>query len=352
MLTFNSSNSKFTIQLAGDTAVSPYAGAMFARSKTMLRLQRLDVETMSIFAVFVTGSGETMYYSDTDGVLEVPLRDDIASAIKNGLPGVIVRVRLYDLTTTLLDDWTDNFAVYDGISYADALAPTEKNVSEWASALRKSVILPPNVMLNPAKGVGIIAESNFGTSGTLNDRVWSEVGGGVSSTITPIGARNSGIPILPSSDELVIAEQVGFPPLTHKWRLDKPDDCADLVLCRWTSLTGTVRQHYLPIVSYVNGTDKSVSLVTVGDGYDVRRNAYKSIRCRLTGLTAYGVWYYSDILQANDLHAIVNLTGNLEDEMASVQTCAFADADGMETPEGNGFFSFEIEIKMRHYDTI
>ena len=114
-----------------------------------------------------------------------------------------------------------------------------------------------------------------------------------------------------------------------------------------------MRQHYFPIVSYIKGTDKAVSIVSDGDGYLVDKNQYNAVRCRLAGLTNYGYWYYMDLLQATDAHAVIQPTFlSFDDEMASEQTAVFIEADEMETPEGVGFFDFEFTIKLRHYGTL
>ena len=137
-----------------------------------------------------------------------------------------------------------------------------------------------------------------------------------------------------------------------EWRVERPEQCADVVLCRWTSQTGAARQHYFPIVADIYSVDKAVSLVTEGDGYLVNKDWSKGVRCRLTGLTAYGYWYYMDMLRASDLHAIIQPTYSIfSTEIASEQTAAYAEGS-METPQGPGFFAFEFTLKLRHYGQV
>ena len=138
-----------------------------------------------------------------------------------------------------------------------------------------------------------------------------------------------------------------------QWHLEKPSECEDLVLIRWTSQTGAVRQHYFNVVSYIRGVDKTVSLVSAGDGYLVDKNQYNAVRCRITGLTPYGYWYYMDLLQASDAHAVIQPTFlSIDDEMASEQTAVFIEGDEAETPAGIGFFDFEFIVKLRHYGSV
>ena len=113
-----------------------------------------------------------------------------------------------------------------------------------------------------------------------------------------------------------------------------------------------MRQHYFPVVSYINGVDEAVSLVSAGNGYKVRKDWRKGCRCRITGLTAYGFWYYMDILRASDLHAVILQTFSMfSTEIASDETAAYCEATEMEVPQGNGFYNFEFNLKLRHYDT-
>ena len=116
---------------------------------------------------------------------------------------------------------------------------------------------------------------------------------------------------------------------------------------------GATRQHYFPITAFIKGNDKQVSILTSGDGYKVEKDTFEGLRCRLTGLTAYGYWYYMDLLQASDVHAIVKQTFSLwSTEMASEQTAAYVEENEMETPQGNGFFDFEFTIKLKHYGQV
>ena len=357
MITFHSTNLDFDATLQGDD--NGTGGAIcYDRSKTMLRLERLDQQKLSIFGIVFNFTGGytsvVYYYTDPNGILQLPLRNFLRR-LKNEA-NVSITIALREVGgSSAVDLLTFSLDIMEGISYMDAFAPVNKDAPTLYWEREHHVVLPPNVIINPdhfsgVAGFGIIVESNY--HGIDNNAVWSAGTGGVFATITPSGNRDNEIVVPYAADTLMIAAGKDNNEI-KRWHLDKPSECADLVCVRWTSQTGAVRQHYFPIVSYIKGTDKAVSIVSAGDGYLVDKNQYNAVLCRLAGLTNYGYWYYMDLLQATDAHAIIQPTFlSFDDEMASEQTAVFIEADEMETPEGVGFFDFEFTIKLRHYGTL
>lgn len=351
MITYPSDNSIFSVTLQGEATATQYVANVYTASRTMLRVKREDAQKMSIVSISFTGAWGTIpaknYYTDTEGVLEIPLHNVI-----NEHPSIVGSyIMMYELDMTYLDYIPLSMNVFKGISYYDMVAPRSKDADIFF-ATYGSYILPPNIILNPntlsgLSAAGCIVESNFHDYDA--NLVWSQHIGGIGTTITPTGARENQLPVAAGADTL----QVSDGSRVKRYKLDKPDYCAALVCIRWTSQTGAVRQHYFPILGIIEGADKSVSLMTVGDGYKVEKNTYTTLHCRLDGLTKYGYWYYMDLALASDVHAIVKQTFSTFDvEMASEQTAAFVNVDSMETPQGNGFFAFEFELKLKHYGTL
>lgn len=357
MFTVNSSQGKFTAYIQADYKTTAHGDA-FSLSRTMLRLERNDDQKTSVYGIsymWTGGSSVVMlpYYSDPDGVLEIPLRNVVASHIGDT---IVVNLHLYETDHSLVDQGGLQLDAYKGISYGDMLAPRGKdvNVGDFMFANRHDVILPPNVMLNPniAGGFtsGVVVESNYHTLD--GDATWTaSSGGGLGNAISPSGDRTNMIYVTAAMDALTLTTGKNQD-IVKTWEMIKPDQCADIACVQWTSLTGALRRHYFPVVSYINGVDKELSVVEAGNGYDIRKNAFKGVRCRLTGLTPYGCWYYQDLLQASDAHALVNRTWSLGDELSSMESAVLVEGGMEATPEGNGFFSFEFTLKLRHYDTV
>lgn len=361
MIVTPSANGKFTVTLQGDL-YDPTTVAVYTRSKTMLRvkvedpsLQHLNLVQLSFNA---TGISKTvLYWTDTKGVLEIPLHN-IVNQIKNqGGSSVTLSILPKETDGTAIDaTLVAPLVIFEGISYYDIAAPSNKEMEGFPyNTHYHRFILPPNVIINPqtfgeGNAPGIIIESNYKTN---DDRwTWSQASGLVSSPITPTGERLNQLQCLPGSDFIWLSD--GQTNRSRKWEFERPDGCADLVCIRWKSQTGALRQHFFPIVNFMLGSDKSVSLITGGDGYNVRKNPYEGVRCRLCSLTSYGYWYYMDLVQASEVHAVIQPTQgavNWETEIASEITRAWVETDALETPQGIGFYNFEFTLKFRHYDS-
>lgn len=358
MIVFPSNSSKFTATFQGD-ASTLYDGNLYTLSRSMLRVKREDTATMSLVLIYTTSGGVNFgctYYTDPDGVLEIPLKNVVNLVKDAGSSLMLLNVVLKDIDETVVDTLSKNFSLNAGISYYDLNAPRNKDCDQFFAAYSNRYVLPPNVILNPQQlsgltAPGVIVESNFHEApGTVT---WEQGAGGSFTTVTPSGDRSNQLVIGNTANVLRVTQVNGGQTYTKEWQLEKADYCSNLVCVRWTSMTGAVRQHFFPVVAHLRGDDKATSLVTPGDGYDVRKNATFGVRCRLTGLTAYGFWYYMDLAQASDVHAIIlQTTANWATEIASAQTAAYVTDAPTETPTGNGFYNFDFTLKLRHYDTL
>lgn len=352
MVTYNSTQGHFTIIIQGDAKNSSTV-YLYTLSRSMLTIQR-DVAKMAVVNLYMNGGGITVahaYYTDPQGRLEIPLKNFVNKYFEAGVTSVTVMFFFNELDGSAVDS-TSAYYVEPrlGISYQDALAPKNKDVDGFSSYVhRQDLILPPNVIVRPDTAgflinqQPVVIETNY--HAIDGNAVWAQTDGGTDYTITPTG---NAIAVNMFADSLKLTSGAD----EKVWPFEKPDDCANLVVIQWTSLTGVKRQHFFPVVSLINGNDNEVSIVEAGNGYDIRKNAYKGVKCRLCGLTAYGCWYYQDLLQASDAHAIVKQTwSTFTDEMASMETACLVEGGMDATPEGNGFFNFEFTVKLRHYDT-
>lgn len=357
MITHNSIHGDFVITLQADSAGVSTVD-MYARSKSMLNVQRLDNEKMTLFGIYYgTHEGNTptvWYYSDTHGRLSLSLRNGVNYLLSHTVCQITVLMREVGSATT--DDRLNvNVTPLHGISYHDMNAPRLKDAPQLYWEHEHYVILPPNVILNPLSfsgtyGQGVIVESNYANIDT--DSHWATLANGVQTIAAIGGERNAEITVIAAADTLRLTagkdgEQV------KEWKMERADDCTNLVCVQWTSQTGALRRHYFPVVGFIKGSDKQVSLLSDGDGYLVDKNTFDAVRCRLDGLTRYGYWYYMDLLQASDVHAVVQLSFvSLVDQLASEQSAVFVEDAESETPQTNGFHSFEFTLRLQHHGTL
>lgn len=331
---------------------------MYARSKSMLTVERLDQQKMTMFGIYYSSldgiTPTVWYYSDPQGRLNLPLRNGVNFFVGRTNCAIAILMREVDDPTTI-DELHRFVNPLHGISYNDMLAPRLKDAPQLYWEHEHYVILPPNVILNPLSfsgtyGQGVIVESNYANIDT--DSHWATLANGVQTIAAIGGERNAEITVIAAADTLRLTagkdgEQV------KEWKMERADDCTNLVCVQWTSQTGALRRHYFPVVGFIKGSDKQVSLLSGGDGYLVDKNTFDAVRCRLDGLTRYGYWYYMDLLQASDVHAVVQLSFvSLVDQLASEQSAVFVEDAESETPQTNGFHSFEFTLRLQHHGTL
>lgn len=357
MIQFNSIHNDFKATLQADSAGS-YDIDMYARSKSMLTVERLDQQIMTMFGIYYgTHEGNTptvWYYSDPQGRLQLSLQNGVNFLLKHTVCQITILMREVGSDTT--DDRLNvNVTPLHGISYHDMNAPRLKDAPQLYWEHEHYVILPPNVIINPLRfsgvaGSGVIVESNYANIDL--DAHWQTLMNGVQTIAAIGGERNAEIMVIYSADTLrLTAGKMGDE--VKEWKMERVDDCTNLVCVQWTSQTGALRRHYFPVVGFIKGSDKQVSLLSDGDGYLVDKNSYNGVRCRLDGLTQYGYWYYMDLLQASDVHAVMQVTfASLVDQLASEQSAAFVEDAEAETPQGNGFHSFEFTLRLQHHGTL
>lgn len=351
MITYNSSGGYFRITVQGD-AKNASTVYLYTLSRSMLSIQR-SVAKMAVVTLYLQGGGISffkMYYTDPNGKLEIPLKNYVNKFYDAGVTSVTMIYYFNELDGSAIDTAPTYYIEPRlGISYQDMLAPKNKDVDGFSYAKRQDVILPPNVIIRPdtvgflINQAPVVIETNYHDHDV--NAAWAQTDGGTDYTITPTGDF---VTVNMFADSLKLTSGAS----EKVWTFEKPDDCTNLVVIQWTSLTGVKRQHFFPVVSLINANDNEISIVEAGNGYDIRKNAYKGAKCRLCGLTPYGCWYYQDLLQASDAHAIIKQTwATFADEMASMETACLVEGGMEATPEGNGFFNFEFTLKLRHYDT-
>lgn len=113
----------------------------------------------------------------------------------------------------------------------------------------------------------------------------------------------------------------------------------------WVSFTGQTRRHVFEVVKLTEETTNEVSLETLTNEYDVRKDHRVSFSLRLEGLTAYDYWYYSDLVTSSSVK--VSLSGT---NYRQVQVTA----NKITIPETSAGkpLTLEIPINYVRYDTL
>ena len=370
MKTIASTNNLFSITIQGDnkTLTDTY---VYGLSRTMLRIKRTSPAMSTAYVMLDDGivTDTKTYYTDPDGAVEIPLRNYVNASMERGASYFLLYVSMADLDGTDVDGAVTQYCyTLPGISIYDRRVPQSPYPQTPTPMGIYPIepfteILPPTVMMTQRYGggdstdllmSGVVVESTLAKD---HNGQWSWKRTGSYTNITTSGKRDTTVVVTGNALFLKFESSDS----KWEWKLQPMSffNCQDAVVVRWTSLTGSTRQHWFPVVGYINDTDKTLSILSAGDGYRVRKNPVLGLKCRLTGLTAYDVWYYQDMMQASDVHAI-NLTRWASRPVLppfltainSTLTAATVEGGMPTTPDGNGFYSFEFTIKMKHYDAI
>lgn len=355
MFTITSDNSAFRLEAQGRATGTPLTYRLFTASECALDLTRLDQEKLSLYWILYEGvvGGVTTtlgrsatYTSDPKGRLGITLRrpvKDYAARTDDGK--VRLTVYLNETSGTAVDSSAFIAAPVPGIDNYELPMPYGKDAKDLGVSSR-NFILPPNVIIAPPVGVKVIVESDAADYANCS---WKDVNG--NTTITPTGPRGNMIEYTGTNQAMGIRLEQLTRSMTYGFT---PIGCDNAILVRWTSLTGATRQHLFPVLSQVRSSE-DLGLVVLGDGIRTERNAVVGVRCRLSGLTSYGYWYYMDLLTASDVHALpLNIEYNASDVnalIASELSAATVEGGSAEVPVGGSFHNFDFTIKLRHYDT-
>ena len=336
--------------LATFNVLVPFEGGTraYGAGRNMLRVQYATTGMRDVAVSLVNNSDITdVRYMNTfttgpDGVLVVSIRHIVRMAIEMLESLVLPRL--------IVDDGTDSchiaFRAYRGADYADIVMPREKGYDGFTlDAGLAGCVVPPNVIYDSDNDIlrtDIYAECNLPVLTTAFTVAYS----GVEQSMTPQGGRNNELHFKPGADYISILDtQTNRKVVTHITHLD---NCDNAVCLRWRSQTGAVRQHIFLVDDITRAVDGSVGLVSFADGYIDRKRVSNSFNVRIESLTAYGVWYYSDLVQADDVHCVRYST--MEDITGEETSCVVEGAPVV-TPSGNGFFTFTAKIKLSHYDS-
>lgn len=346
MITVYSSNLTFRVDIDGDKIDGGMYVLEYLKGRCMLQVSTSSTQLTKL-SIFFSGTDANnnavttdmvFYYTDPSGKLRISLRDILRWLKEKTVAVPRMTVCSYPtVDSAVVDDIaTADLKLLEGISYYAVGAPHGKDVND-TTASRIDCIMPPNVILNPSCGAGVMIESNYTL---LNaNGAWNLTAGG---TLKNLLAPKNNDRTLELSDNGTTIKV---------YNLADVDCCQDLLAVAWTSLTGGSRMHYFPIVSYIRGNGDKVEIESPHDGYDVLKENFTAVRCRLTGLTQWGYYYYMDLLQASDPFAIILEPNDVDfwTKITSPSSKVYIEGDSAETPSGPGFFNFEFVCNLKQY---
>lgn len=194
-------------------------------------------------------------------------------------------------------------------------------------------IVPPAMMLQDI-GVDTIFEC-FGFDGDLDPEYFYD--------------NTSGAQELQQSNKLPAGSAFLQFSVEHDYRARyqlKPLQCGKkYAAVEWIAASGAERRHTFEVVGLKSLIYGTFSLQTLDNSYNVRKGREEAFELLVEGLTAYDLWYYSDILTSSSVKVSFNGVDWYQVEVRG---------DGQTIPNGDAgeFYKLSIPVNFRRYDAI
>lgn len=313
---------------------------VYAQERSILTLSDYDANTATIEVVSTNPSGISAKYVIPIGraALKIDLSDLVRIAASRGSTGGTFTVKELDSGGSELHSYGKTYTISGRINpraYFRALPP-----DDMADTFELA-ISAPSVM--------------YKRLGNNADQIKFELADGGSGYLFATGR----VKFPPLTDEPInFAQAIEVPSGADSvefWHLNdamyyryplKELECGKRYAeVEWVSFTGQTRRHVFEVVKLTEETTNEVSLETLTNEYDVRKDRRVSFSLRLEGLTAYDYWYYSDLVTSSSVK--VSLSGT---NYRQVQVTAKKST----TPETSAGKPLTLEIPINYviYDTL
>lgn len=313
--------------------------SVYAQERSILTLSDYDANTATIEVVSTNPSGISAKYVIPIGraALKIDLSDLVRIAASRGSTGGTFTVKELDSGGNELHSYGKTYTISGRINpraYFRALPPDEM-ADTFAFAISAPSVMYKRLDNNADPIRFELADGDAGyewTTGSIQFPPLAE---------EPIEfARAIEIPNGADSVEFLHLEDMIF-----RYPLKELECGKRYAEVEWVSFTGQTRRHVFEVVKLTEETTNDVSLETLTNEYDVRKDRRVSFSLRLEGLTAYDYWYYSDLVTSSSVK--VSLSGT---NYRQVQVTAKKST----TPETSAGKPLTLEIPINYvkYDTL
>ena len=312
---------------------------VYAQERSILTLSDYDANTATIEVVSTNPSGISAKYVIPIGraALKIDLSDLVRIVVSRGSTGGTFTVKELDSGGNELHSYGKTYTISGRINpraYFRALPPDDM-ADTFAFA-----ISAPSVMYKQLNSAADPIRFELADGGSGYE--WTT--GGIQ--FPPLAeepiefARAIEVPSGADSVEFLHLEDMLF-----RYPLKELECGKRYAEVEWVSFTGQTRRHVFEVVKLTEETTNEVSLETLTNEYDVRKDRRVSFSLRLEGLTAYDYWYYSDLVTSSSVK--VSLSGT---NYRQVQVTA-KKSTTPETSAGKPL-NLEIPINYARYDTL
>lgn len=296
------------------------------------------LEPLSVRCVNISGGSVTINNVFIDGVAYPfvarhvtdtgELTIDLTELARMATVGVMLRLTDSNSTVALA---AANAGYSDPLNYLPPKSPISRILEPYISTEALNMPMPSMIV----SGKQVIAEAIFDASDTM-------VGTAGIDSVTKMITANS---VAINDDAAAVVYYVNNS--SKLTQMLTPQDCNVRYLrAEWMSRSGQVRKsHYWQVAKQTNEVNRSVELDNIDRQFEAVKNIGTTLTLHLDGLTAYDVWYYSDIITA-DVVRLVNASGRAMKVRVLTKNVIIPEGD---TGEPN---SLNIDVEYIRYEGV
>lgn len=249
-----------------------------------------------------------------------------------------------------------NVVVKDGVNIRNVIHPIPEEIMQALGTTVnlgwQNLIIPPNVIYQSHTFVSgverdhispILFESNL--------HAWNRVKGASDVIIlTPYPTYPDTHQVIVDTDYIKTDNKVR----EYKIKFTTLDECEPQIVVRWISQFGNLRQHLFKVKNIKNSIYESTSLITGTNGVKNVKNTNQSVELFVSGLTEYGLWYYSDLILSKEIHATIDIENSTYappqlNELDLPLTLAEVDDKDVEFNPSTKLYDMSIKLKYKEY---
>ena len=266
------------------------------------------------------GSPFATYALDSDGNAIIDVTDLIRTY---GVANTVDTIYLYsDLATSSSDAIGVTFNIVGLIDPASVIIPYHP-LQQYGA-----LIVPPSkIITSLAQGDDETDAEFYATSGT-----WNVTGNAsLAASKRMIGQINGAFTLSDGTHTQT------FTPRERQCGIE-------YAIVRWESFTGLTRKHVFEVIKPKTENANNYSLLPIENEYIEVKGRVDGLTLRLTGLNAYDLWYYADVINSSKVELTLDGT-NWSRVQVTTKSITIPDGEGIDG-------KLEININWKRYDAV
>lgn len=283
-----------------------------------------------------SGSIVATYRSDSVGAVTI----DVSDLVRMSATGTFTLKEYNSGGTQVGSTETKTWSTGGDINPDSYAIPNNREAQVARVYLQHTAIVLPNLIYNDSRKFDVYGVPAFGYDdvGQQGEFIAATSNGQAE---IPDGVQNTYLALY---DRVEAQDRR----LLQKIEFRNSIQCRTYAGVEWRGRTGAVKRMVWEIRKFSETAADIVGLATQGNAFHELRGAEISAVLHLDGLTAYDLWYYSDIVTSSDVRVNYGAGGFGENSRVLVTENKVDQMDG----DAGVFYELNVAVKLKHYDAV